>query len=79
MATLTIKNLPDELYERLKRSARSNRRSIAAEAETILDRALAEPPRSEEELLDYLRVLRESSPIYITEEDLRKAIDEGRA
>ena len=31
MASLTIKNLPDELYEQIKRSAAAHRRSINSE------------------------------------------------
>jgi len=31
MATVTVENIPDELYERLKASARANRRSINSE------------------------------------------------
>ncbi|MES2336964.1 MAG: hypothetical protein V4537_02570 [Pseudomonadota bacterium] len=32
MATITIRNVPDEDYERLKREARTNQRSLEAEA-----------------------------------------------
>ncbi|MDQ3254247.1 MAG: Arc family DNA-binding protein, partial [Acidobacteriota bacterium] len=31
MATLTIKNLPDDLYQQLKRTAAQHRRSINSE------------------------------------------------
>jgi plasmid stability protein len=42
MATLTIRRLDDDVYERLKNRARSNRRSLEAEARDILtDRARA--------------------------------------
>jgi plasmid stability protein len=36
MATLTIRRLPDEVYESLKERARSNGRSLEAEAREIL-------------------------------------------
>lgn len=42
MATLNVKNFPDELYERIKRRAAAQRRSIAGEVVTLLDRAVAE-------------------------------------
>ena len=45
MATLNIKNLPDELYERLKARAARQHRSVAQEVTHMLDQVLggAEP------------------------------------
>ena len=36
MATLYVENVPDELYKALRRRARQNRKSIAAEVLTLL-------------------------------------------
>lgn len=41
MATLTLKNVPDELIEELKREARESRRSLNQEALARLERSLA--------------------------------------
>jgi plasmid stability protein len=47
MATLNLKNMPDGLYLRLQRRARSQRRSLAQEVTSILADALeAEEPLS---------------------------------
>ena len=48
MATLTVRNIDDEVYERLKARAKAHRRSITQEAAYILERALeeAENPRA---------------------------------
>jgi plasmid stability protein len=43
MAVLNIKNLPDDLYRRLKERARRQHRSIAQEVTHILSQAVAEP------------------------------------
>jgi plasmid stability protein len=43
MATLNVKNLPDPLYEKLKRRAEQQRRSVAQEVKVILEAALDEP------------------------------------
>ncbi len=43
MATLNIKNLPDDLYQRLKQRARRQHRSVAQEVTHILSQAVAEP------------------------------------
>jgi plasmid stability protein len=45
MATLCVENLPDDLYESIRKRARSNRRSISADVLTILER---EFPSAEE-------------------------------
>jgi plasmid stability protein len=45
MATLNIKNFPDRLYNRIKRRAGKNRRSIAQEVVQLLDDAVTAPPQ----------------------------------
>jgi plasmid stability protein len=40
MATLTIKNIPDELYRELKRTAGQHRRSLNSEVIVCLERSL---------------------------------------
>ncbi len=40
MPTVTIKNVPDRLYEKLKKRAKENRRSIDSEAIFCLNHAL---------------------------------------
>ena len=43
MATLNIKNLPDPLYNKLRASARRQRRSLAQEVIHLLSQAIEEP------------------------------------
>jgi len=43
MATLNVKNLPDELYEQLKARAKRDQRSIAQEVSFLLAEALEGP------------------------------------
>ncbi len=45
MATLTIRNLPDRVRDRLRVRAAENGRSMEAEARTLLEQALIEPGR----------------------------------
>jgi plasmid stability protein len=40
MATLYVENVPDDLYEALRKRARSQRRSIAAEVLTLLEESI---------------------------------------
>lgn len=80
MATMTLKNLPDDLYERLKESAARHHRSINREAIARLERALSSQPVDPEALLERARRVREkTSGIYVTDDDLRQARDEGRS
>ncbi|NBB86338.1 MAG: Arc family DNA-binding protein [Bacteroidetes bacterium] len=51
MPTLTIKNVPPDLHERLKESARRHRRSMNSEAITLLERALMPARRRDAETL----------------------------
>jgi plasmid stability protein len=79
MANLTVKDLPDPLYEKLKAQARAHRRSIAAETTVILERALGERPTPKDDLLRRARRLRETTPAYLTEADRKEAVRRGRA
>ena len=45
MATLYVQNVPDDLYEALRRQAQQNRKSIAAEVVSLLE--LNVPTREE--------------------------------
>lgn len=81
MATLTIKNLPDSLYERLKLTAANHRRSINNEAIVRLERSLYTPETNTAELLAEIRKSRDElakKGVYLTEEILRQGKEEGR-
>ena len=81
--SITIKNIPDPLYEELKRSAKRNHRSINSEIIACLERELM--PRvveSDEEIGERFRIRRErlaAQGIFAPDfETLRKWIEEGR-
>jgi len=50
VATLHVRNVPDDLYERLREAAEREGRSIGAEALKLIERALFDPRRLREEL-----------------------------
>jgi len=79
MATLSIKNFDDRLYEKLKQQASAHHRSIAGEVTTIIERALGERSVQEEELFQRARQVRQRSTVYVTDEALREARERGRA
>jgi antitoxin FitA len=58
--TLTLKNIPDELHERLKRSAEMHRRSLNSEAIVCLEAVLLPSKLPPSERLARARELRGS-------------------
>ena len=62
MATLHVRNVPDELYERLRRQAQASSRSLGAEVVTLLLRALENNRSSPAAVLDAIRRRRSFRP-----------------
>lgn len=79
MAKLTVKDLPDALYEKLKSQAHTNHRSIASEVTVLLERALGERATTEDELLRRVKQLRDRTPTHLTEDQRREAVRSSRA
>ena len=80
MATLTLKNVPEDLVEQLKDEAKKNRRSLNQEAIFRLERSLGLRKRSGPEAVADLRRLHKrlgSRPI-LTHAQIGRAKREGR-
>ena len=79
MATITVKNIPEDLYERLKTTASVHHRSINSEVINCLELVLKPRKIEVEERLTRIRALREraSSP-GLDEAEVAQAITEGR-
>ncbi len=58
MANLNLKNIPDDLYDRLKQSANANRRSINSELIVCLEKNFLPQRVSVDENLNKIRALR---------------------
>ena len=79
MATLTIKNLPDDIYAALGELAKKHRRSINSEAIVQLEKAVQNIDPDNERRLERIRRLRDSLPdVWLTDEFLNFAKNEGR-
>ncbi len=79
MATVTVKNIPDELYERLKSVAATNRRSINSEIIMCIENTVASRPISLVEALRNARQLRQLTAGHpIADEEFNHAKAEGR-
>ena len=79
MPALTIKNIPDDVYNALKDNAKQQHRSINSEVIMCLKRSLLPKLISPEERLSTIRALRSQVKSgAITAEDIDQAINEGR-
>lgn len=78
--TLTLKNIPDELYGRLKAAAEAHRRSLNSEVLVCLESVLMPQRMPVEDRLARIRALRKTLPsVGVTAEDIAQWRDEGRA
>ena len=82
MATLVIHDIPDDLLEKLERSARENRRTVDQEVvlwlSSIEVRDLPEKPPAKEIIKELKEFRKQTSHIYVKEEDLNRAKRDGR-
>jgi plasmid stability protein len=76
---LHVRNVPDQLYERLRRQAQAQNRSISAEVIVLLDRALAGAERSQDEVLTNIRRRRLFNPLEAGAPESTAILREDRA
>jgi len=80
MATnFTLKNIPDDLYKKVKEKAERNHRSINGEIISMLDAATTPRPVDVDEMLAKARELRGRTRGFLTDQDMiDRAKREGR-
>lgn len=79
MPSLTLKNIPDDIYERLKQRAEANRRSLNSEIIACLELVVTSRRVDPEAFIQRARKLRESSQTYIlSDADIDQAKRAGR-
>jgi antitoxin FitA len=73
MVTVTIKNIPEQLYEQIKLRAKRNHRSMNGEILSILEQATSLPPIDVQVTLEQARKVREFTANYtVTAEEFVK-------
>ena len=78
-AAITLKNVPDEIYEKLKAAAAAHHRSVNKEVIACLEQAYSPTKVGVEERLAQIRKFRGSlGPRKFKSRDILRAIDEGR-
>lgn len=79
MLTLTIKNIPPDLYERLKASAQMHRRSINSEVITRLEEVLRSKRVAPDIFLSRAEAIQKDISLpFLTDETLQTMKEEGR-
>ena len=79
MTTITVKNIPADLYEQLRLTARLNHRSINSQIIACIERSVGNRPIDVTAFMADARRLREMTAAYvITDEELDAAKSEGR-
>jgi uncharacterized protein YfaS (alpha-2-macroglobulin family) len=74
MSAIQVKNVPDDLHERLRARARAEGRSMSDYVLYVLERDLALPTTRE-----WLEELKRSDPVTnVSREDILAALHEGR-
>jgi len=79
MPTLHVRNVPEDLYERIRIQAASENRSISAEVIMLLQRAINEPARPQSEVLAGIRRRRFFRPEEANAPDTLTLLREDRA
>lgn len=78
MPSITIKNIPEHIYNRLKEQANAQHRSINSQIIAYLEKAVEPNQVSSEEILYNARSMRNRVKGSLDAEEIQKAIDEGR-
>ena len=79
MATITLKNIPDDIYLLLKEKAKANNRSINSEAILAIRLAVASRHIDVEAAIKRARKIQEMTAHYrITDKEITKFKNEGR-
>lgn len=78
-ATITLKNIPDDLYQRLRQAAEAHHRSINSEVIVCLERLLLPTRITADERLARARQLRSGlKQDQFKADEIAKAIEQGR-
>lgn len=79
MPTLHVRNVPEDLYERIRMRAAGENRSLSAEVIILLQRAIDEPMRPQDEVLAGIRRRRFFRPADAGAPDSLTRLREDRA
>jgi antitoxin FitA len=78
MPSITVKNIPTPLYQKIKKRAKAQHRSINSEIIACLERSTQSNRISSDDLILQARQMRNAIKATLTTDEIQKAIDQGR-
>jgi antitoxin FitA len=78
MASITLRDLPSRLHQKLKASAKQHRRSLNSEVIALLEQAIEPRPVNVSEFLETARRFRSALTFEASDEEISEAKRKGR-
>ena len=78
MPSITVKNIPEPIYQQLKKRAQAQHRSINSEIIACLEQSTLPHRPSPEEFLRQARKMRQQAKGSLSAQEIQEAIDQGR-
>lgn len=78
MPSITVKNIPESIYQQLKKRAQAQHRSINSEIIACLEQSTLSLRVSPEEILRQARKMRQQTKGSLSAREIQEAIDQGR-
>ncbi len=75
---ITIKGIPDDVYQKLKLQAEKHHRSVNSEVIMTLKSSLESKKHDPDILIDRARMLKKRAKGTLSMEEIQQAIDQGR-
>ena len=81
MPSITVRDIPEAIYQKIKENAIANKRSINSEILYGLEQNYSKSKQDKKDTINQVRNLRAKTKgrIYLTEADIAQAKSEGRA
>ncbi len=78
MPSITVKNIPEPVYNKLKQQAEAQHRSMNSEIIACLERSVMPNRASSDEILRQARMMRKKVKGSLSAEEIQDSIDQGR-
>ncbi len=78
MPSITVKNIPEEIYDKVREQAKAHHRSINSEIIVCLEQTVKPQQVSTNSILQEARRLRKKAKGSLSSEEIEAAINQGR-
>ncbi len=78
MPSITVKNIPEEIYDKVREQAKAHHRSINSEIIACLEQIVKPQQISSDDILQEARRLRKKAKGSLSSEEIESAINQGR-